>query len=623
MRFSRFREALELHQRGEIRQAIRLYKKILSRDPHNFDALHHLGLAYQAENMFSDAETMFKHCLEIDPNFSPFYNSLASLYVDKMDFSAALKYAVRATIIDASNFKTYFVRARALAGLRQFDEAIASYRKSIFLNPNSYEAYNGLGTVMVSLGLFDRAIEAFSKAISLNRKFAAAFNNRAAAYVANGNLQSARFDLENCVTLSPRVGAYWSNLSEIYLKIIRVDDAIRAAEMALQLDPQNLSFQLSMARACLDDGQYERAHQLCKNILISDPSNAICWNVLGTVLREVEFFDDAADAFKQATKDEDERRDAEFNLACLSLLRGHFLKGWGHYEARMKPAIFASYSKLGVPEWTGSESLVGKTILIHQEQGIGDIIQYCRYLPLLESLGAKLLFVVDLKLQKLLGSLNSKIDFIDPLSPELVPCDFHCLLMSLPRAFKTVLDNIPSRIPYLAPDTSRQNKWQALLPEHGFRIGICWQGSQSKIDLGRSIPLDRFFNLTRVTDVQLISLQKGNGEEQLQDLPQDIKIHVLGDEYDAGQDAFLDAAAVISNCDLVISSDTAIAHLAGSIGVKTWVALRKVPDWRWMLDRNDSPWYPSMKLFRQSTAGDWAPVFNDIENELRALLGEL
>ena len=181
--------------------------------------------------------------------------------------------------------------------------------------------------------------------------------------------------------------------------------------------------------------------------------------------------------------------------------------------------------------------------------------------------------------------------------------------MSLPLAFQTDLSNSPRRTTYLGVEEARIESWKKIIGPDGFKIGICWQGNMGDMDLGRSFPVRQFLPLGLIPGLRLISLQKGHGESQLMHVPAGMMVETLGADFDAGPDAFVDTAAVMKCCDLVITSDTAVAHLAGALGVKTWVALKQVPDWRWFLERDDSPWYPSMRLFRQGSPGDWDGVF--------------
>jgi hypothetical protein len=192
--------------------------------------------------------------------------------------------------------------------------------------------------------------------------------------------------------------------------------------------------------------------------------------------------------------------------------------------------------------------------------------------------------------------------------------------MSLPLAFKTKLETIPNDVPYLFAEDERVSKWKEKIGTHGFKIGINWQGSKSKIDLGRSFDLNLFNNISLQQNIRLLSLHKGEGEDQLRLIPENMKVEFLGNDFDAGEQAFLDTAAVMKCCDLIITSDTAIAHLAGALTVPTWIALKHIPDWRWMLDRSDSPWYPTTRLFRQKKIGDWDGVFEYIRLALLEIL---
>jgi hypothetical protein len=205
---------------------------------------------------------------------------------------------------------------------------------------------------------------------------------------------------------------------------------------------------------------------------------------------------------------------------------------------------------------------------------------------------------------------------------EREPFDVQCALMSLPLWFGTELHSIPNEVPYLGAESDLAARWKASLGDRGFKVGIAWQGAPGRpIDQGRSIPIAEFLPLARIPGVRLISLQKTHGIDQLTALPPGITIETLGDEFDAGEDAFIDTAAIMSNLDLVITSDTSIAHLAGALARPAWVALKHVSDWRWLLDREDNPWYPTLRLFRQETVGDWKPVFARLEHELRSRMG--
>jgi hypothetical protein len=258
-------------------------------------------------------------------------------------------------------------------------------------------------------------------------------------------------------------------------------------------------------------------------------------------------------------------------------------------------------------------------VFIYWEQGLGDTIQFCRFLKLAAQRGANIIFSARNCLHELLKTLSPSIKLIGERETP-AHFDYHCSIMSLPLAFETATHNIPADIPYLHADPARIQHWKQKLGSEGFKIGIVWQGTKGKVDAGRSFALKEFEGISRLSGVRLISLQKGGGLEQLENLPAGMKVESLGEMFDAGANAFLDTAAVMENLDLIISSDTAIAHLAGALGRPVWLILKDNPDWRWMLDRSDSPWYPSMRLFRQKIRGDWAGIFADVAAELHRLI---
>jgi hypothetical protein len=302
------------------------------------------------------------------------------------------------------------------------------------------------------------------------------------------------------------------------------------------------------------------------------------------------------------------------------LLLGHYKEGWQDYEWRWRARDFLSKRPdLKIPNWQG-ENLPGHHLLVYSEQGLGDIIQFVRYLPLLLQRNYKITFLTSEKLARLFRHSIPSLHVTDSLQG-LQGVDAQVALISLPYFFKTNLSSTPNQVPYLSAEAELKMAWRARIGAHGFKIGISWQGNPvGTIDTGRSVPLKEFVRLSKIPKIRLISLQKHVGLDQLADLPEGAKIETLGDDFDSGPDAFVDTAAVMNNLDLIITGDTSIAHLAGALGRPTWLALKQVPDWRWMLDREDSPWYPTLRLFRQPQRDDWGCVFSKIEKSLHELL---
>jgi hypothetical protein len=299
-------------------------------------------------------------------------------------------------------------------------------------------------------------------------------------------------------------------------------------------------------------------------------------------------------------------------------LKGEYREGWADHEWRWQSKGFPSKRPaIDAPTWRG-QNLQGRRILIFREQGYGDIIQFARYLPLLRQCGADVTFFLSPQLRRLLRPLTAGVEVIS--EPGSARFDFQCALMSLPFGFKTDLSSVPNAVPYLGAEPDLIGRWRVRIGMRGFKIGIAWHGNPNALEKTRFIPLPQFIPLARLAGVRLISLQCKDGLDQLGGLPADIKIETLGDDFCGGPDAFVDTAAVMANLDLIISCDTSIPHLAGALGRPVWVALNHVPDWRWLLDRDDSPWYPTARLFGQKRRGDCSSVFAQIERELRSLL---
>ena len=375
-------------------------------------------------------------------------------------------------------------------------------------------------------------------------------------------------------------------------------------------------------------GQAEQAESCVRKAIALNDKLPNAWNNLGVILQHngdsgalrVERLREARACFDSAIILQPDYFEAYWNRGTLALLQGECAKAWPDFEWRKRKQGHNLQIASSQPIWSGLEDLSDKTILVHWEQGLGDTLQFCRYIERLTKAAGKVLFwpqkaLMGLMRQTDLGSAEI-VDFDD----KSLQYDYRTPLMSLPVIFKTELATIPSKPAYIKPDSARVTAWRSKIGTKGFKIGISWKGSSGPIDAGRSIPLTHFLSLLDIPEVRLISLQKFEGLYQLHSLPRETGIETLGDDFDAGPDAFMDSAAVMTLCDLVITSDTAIAHLAGALGVPTWVGLKQTPDWRWLLDRQDSPWYPSMRLYRQQQSGDWDEVFAQIAADLRRLI---
>lgn len=341
----------------------------------------------------------------------------------------------------------------------------------------------------------------------------------------------------------------------------------------------------------------------------------------GVALKEQGRLDEADAAFNAALVDDPDSAHAKNNKAALQLLRGDFASGWQGYEHRWVTGLTPKAKlQFPIPEWQGFARPSAK-LVVFDEQGFGDTLQFCRYLPLIAKAGVNVTFFCRSSLKRLMRSLAHEVRCVDDLAPE-DKFDCQIALLSLPRALATRLETIPADEPYLSAEPALVTKWAARLARRGsekaLKIGLCWHGSpNAKADPGRSIPLACFAPLAALKGVRLISLQKFDGLEELE--ASRVEIETLGDDFDAGPDAFVDTAAVMQNLDLIVTCDTSVAHLAGALGKPVFVLLKKIPDWRWLLERDKSPWYPTMRLFRQKGRGDWDEVVGRVRQSVDSL----
>ncbi len=406
--------------------------------------------------------------------------------------------------------------------------------------------------------------------------------------------------------------------------------ALDYAMQSLAVSPQQAGVHNNTGLILQTLGEYEEAAARYRRAIVLWPNNPIAYFNLGNVLRDERRLDEARACYETALQISPNFAKAHVALACLQLLLGDFAHGWLGYEWRLKED--ASRMNVLHPRWSG-DAFAGKTVLASGEQGLGDTLQFVRYSTLLKSLGA----TVVLRCQPTILNLVARCADVDRVIGfgDVIPqFDVYEPLLSLPGVFKTTLKTIPAKVPYLSAEPKLVEFWRGRLAvvcdesrqvagqvRHGVRsllVGINWAGrSGPGLHTQRDIPVEHVAALATVPGLRLVSLQKGGGDNS--HLIREGVIN-LGEQLDTAHGAFMDTAAIMMNLDLVITSDTSVAHLAGALGVPVWVALPFVPDWRWMLDRSDSPWYPTMRLFRQKTRGDWVGVFAEIEAALRERL---
>ncbi len=501
--------------------------------------------------------------------------------------------------------------------IQKYDYAIMSYKKAISINPKYEHAYNNLGLVLRDQGKLDSAIEAYEKAILNKPGNALFYNNLAALLSEQGKNNEAIEACNKAILLKSDYAEAYNNLGAILRDQGKISEAIEACNKAIILKPDYAEAYNNLGAILRDQGKISEAIEVCNKAIILKPDYAEAYNNLGAVLRDQGKISEAIEACNKAIILKPDYAEAYYSLSFSYNLRGDLENGFKLYEWRLREKRFIARTPRKNLIWNGKKSVLGKNIFVYEEQGLGDIIQFARYLLLLKKRGAEVTFRVKKKMHALLKTLDEEIILVES-DPDYNNIDFETPLMSLPYLFKTDLNTIPSMTSYLYADQEKIKFWSERLTKDIFKIGICWQGSKKKIDFGRSFALKLLKDISKLPNIELISLHKGEGENQIKDISFDLT--TLGDDFDAAENAFEDTAAIMMNCDLIITSDTVIAHLAGALGCPTWVALKKIPDWRWMLEKNDSPWYPNMKLYRQRETENWNYVFESIKKDLELLI---
>ncbi len=475
-------------------------------------------------------------------------------------------------------------------------DAEALYRKILIADPKHSDALHLLGLILSDLGRREEGIAMIEQAIALR----------------------------------PDGYLYYSNLGNVLRAVGRLDEAVTRYEQAIATKPDYTEAYSNLGTALLDQGKYEAAVASFEKAVAIKPDYAEAYCNLGIGAVDFDRLPVAAGYFRRAIASRPDLAEAHYCLGQTLLRDGNFDEGWPEYDWRWKLAEYGwlrnIHGEFKQPLWTGN-ALNGRTLLIYAEQGLGDVFQFCRHVPEVAAMGGKVIFAVHPRIVRLMGSivgLPSNVTIIPMDKPPLPPFDVHCPLLSLPRLLKIRLDEPSKHVPYLQAEAPLAEHWrQRLSQPGGLRIGIAWQGNpMGKIDRGRSLPLAALAPLAAIPGVRLISLQQRDGLDQLDNLPPGMTVERLGDGIDA-VGAFIDTAAIMSNLDLIVTSDTSTCHLAGALGRPVWVALKKISDWRWLNDRADCPYYPTMRLFRQRTMGDWDGVFQAMATLLgRVVRGE-
>jgi len=430
-------------------------------------------------------------------------------------------------------------------------------------------------------------------------------------------LEEALRHFEQALALNPQHADAHFKRGSTLQRLNRLEEALASYDKVLAIDPQHADAHYNRGTVMQAYGRQDEAIECFEKSLAINPDEALAYNNLGILQAEQLRVEDAIECFDKATGLMPDYAQTYWNKSLLLILTGKYQEGWKLYEWRFKTdSLKGNYYKFPKLAWRGEEDIRGKHLLIYAEQGLGDTIHFCRYLTQISALGAEIILEIPKTLVPFISTLNCPMTIVAKGSP-LPRFDAYCPMMSLPYAFNTTVETIPAKTPYLFSDKDKVQRWQKKMGDKkGLRVGLVWSGSALHTDdLNRSIRLEELLPLT-IFPIEWHSMQKEYQEYDLEYLKQHPEIQQHQEELND----FSDTAALVECMDLVISVDTSVAHVAGSIGKPVWILLPFAPDFRWMLDREDSPWYPTARLFRQSRAGDWQSVVAKVQSELSAMI---
>ncbi len=598
-------DGLVLHQGGALLAAEAKYQEVLKINPNNAHCLFLYGILFHHTGRLSAAVTAINASIAInqDNPFSHYNLAIVLGDLGRLD-EAEVRYR-RALAIKPDYVEAHYNLANTLKDLGRLEEAIAGYRQALGIKPDYAEVYCNLGNALKHCGRLDEATVSYRQALGIKPDYAEAHSNLGNALHDLGRLDEAEACYGRALGIKPDYAEAHYNLGNTLHDLGRLDQAEACYRRALMINPNYADAYYNLGNTLQDLDRLSEAEANYRLAISRRPESAEAHSNLGNTLKRTGRRDEAMVSYQRALAIKPDFVEVHWNEGLLRLLTGEFLLGWQKYEYRWQKKDAKPPGHQQVP-WDGAP-LEGKTILIYCEQGLGDSIQFIRYIPLVKARGAMIAVLCPKPLQRLFVSVT-EIDHLLTDENDIPHCDYQIPLITLPLAFKTELATIPNVIPYLSTCPISTEKWSQRLGKlAGIKVGIAWRGNpKHKNDRNRSIHPKVLSKIIKTSGCIFISLQKNAKDDDLAVFSgRQNYIDIAGE-----LDDFADTAAVIENLDLVISVDTSIAHLAGALGKPVWIFLPFDPDWRWLLDRNDSPWYPSVRLFRQSRIGDWTSVID-------------
>ena len=605
-------QGIALWQKGQLKESQAIFDRVLALQPKNFDALQLSAIIAGQTNNFELALKMLDEVLKINPDFADAHSNRGLAFKGLKRFNEAIASFDRAIELKPDHFQAHYNRGLSLKEIQQYEDALVSYERAIEIKPDYADAYLCCGVVLTDLDRLNEALANFDRAIAINPDYAEAHSNRGETLRLLKRLEEALTSCDRAIAIKPDYAEAHSNHGVALGDLKRFDEALASYNRAIAINPDYAEAHSNRGVALRKLKRFDEALASYNRVIAINPDYAEAHSNRGVALAELKRFDEALASFDRAIAINPEYADANWNKSLVLLLTNNFQQGWELYEWRwkrensdLKPRNFKQ------PLWLGEESIENKTILLHAEQGLGDTIQFCRYAKLVKERGAKVLLEVPKALMGLLKTMDG-VDELLEKGKALLAFDYHSPLLSLPLAFKTELDTIPFAQSYLSVRNNKQKEWEKILGETSkLRVGLAWSGSTiHKNDHNRSLTLQEMLPYLP-EDYEYVSLQKEVRESD-KDVLATSGIKHFGEHLND----FTDTAALCELMDIVISVDTSVAHLAGALGKTTWIMLPYSPDWRWLLDRDDSPWYPTVKLYRQDKIGEWISVLEKMKSDL-------
>ncbi|HJT76014.1 MAG TPA: tetratricopeptide repeat protein, partial [Gemmataceae bacterium] len=613
--------ARRCHRAGDLSQAERLARQAVQSDADNGPAWHLLGDVLLSQNRSPDAADAYRQALRLQPGAPDLHYGLGLALARQGRPAEAVPHFRQALHRRPEHAPARRHLGIALAELGRLDEALPLLRQAAQESPNSAPVHLNLGTALAQAGRPEEAAASLEQALRLQPDYPAACYNLGNVLRELRRHEEAIERYRQALRLRPDYAEAFNNLGLALTEARRPEEAVVFLRQAVRLRPAMKEAHNNLALAYADLGRFAEAEACCQEALRLDAGYVEAHSNLGNVYKEQGRLAEALACYQLALWLNPEAASTHYNRALAWLQRGDYARGWPAYEWRWRrpqtpPRPFPQ------PRWDGSP-LRGKTVLLYMEQGLGDMVHFLRYAPLVRRQGGRVVVECPASLVPLFSTCPG-IDQLVAEGEPLPAFDVQAPLLSLPGLLGTTLATVPAGVPYLHAEPERVARWrQRLGAASEFRVGVVWQGNPRHAwDRHRSTPLACFAPLAEVAGVGLYSLQKGPGVEQLRAAAGRPAVVDLGEELDAAGGAFRDTAAVMQCLDLVVTADTAAAHLAGALGVPVWVALSAIADWRWLVGREDTPWYPTMRLFRQERLGDWDEVFARMAGALRRLLEE-